>query len=240
MSAPFAPPPTCTNMSSKQTVPTSSQWSGLAKLVLGSKSWSRRTLLSELQVPPFEIVTPDIDESSIRHPSAVKLVLALGNAKARAIIDRNVIELPSEKLGKTLLICGDSVVRHKGMILEKPNNYDQAKQYLNSYATAPATTVSSIIVVDVARKWKWQGVDEAEVYFRKMPENVIDELVKNGGAMESAGGLRIEHPLAVKYTECIVGDKSAVMGFSQPLVRQLIHQALEGKGGASVDTENEE
>lgn len=214
--------------------PISSRWHGLAKLVLGSKSWSRRTLLAELQVPPFTLAVPDIDEGSIRHSDARELVLAIGNAKAVALLARSAVEPAPAAAGKTLLVCGDSVVRHKGRVLEKPADENEARAFLKSYATAPATTVSSVVVVDVASRKKWQGVDEAEVYFREMPEDVVEELVTNGGAMESAGGLRIEHPLAVRYTECIIGHRSALMGFSQPLVEELMLKALKGDGGEDV------
>lgn len=202
--------------------------------MLGSKSWSRRTLLSELGVPSFDIVVPDIDEESIRGGSPNELVLAIGNAKVRALLARSEVLPAPPQTGKTLLVCGDSVVKHKDRILEKPRDEDEARSFLRSYATAPATTVSSIVVVDVASKRKWEGVDEAEVYFREMPEDVIEELIRTGGSMESAGGLRIEHPRVAQYTECIIGHRSAVMGFSQPLVTQLLEHALAGHGGEEI------
>lgn len=212
-------------------MPVAPRWPGLAKLVLGSKSWSRRTLLSELGVPPFSLAVPEIDEKAIRHTDAEKLVLAIGRAKAVALLARNEVVPAPATAGKTLLVCGDSVIRHKDRILEKPVDMEEARAFLRSYGTAPACTVSSIIVVDVAARRMWEGVDEAEVYFHKMPEDVIEQLVKSEGAMDSAGALRIEHPLSAKYTDYILGDYSAVMGFSKPLAELLMDQALAGEGG---------
>lgn len=216
------------------TTPCDIRWAGIGKLVLGSKSWSRRTLLSDLGVPSFDIVVPDIDEDSIRAPSPTELVLAIGNAKARALLARSEVSPLPPHMGKTLLVCGDSVVKHKDKVLEKPRDEDEARMFLRSYGTAPATTVSSVLVVDVASRRKWEGVDEAEVYFREMPEHVIEELILTGGSMESAGGLRIEHPRVAQYTDCIIGHRSAVMGFSQPLVTQLLEHALAGNGGEDI------
>lgn len=207
-------------------------WRGLQRLILGSKSWSRRTLLAELGVPAFTIVSPDIDETSIRHADARVLVLSIAQAKARALLSRG--DVRAEGPGKTLLVCGDSVVKHKDRILEKPDSEDEARAFLRSYATAPATTVSSVVVVDVGERRVWEGIDEAEVYFREMPEDVIEELVTTGGSMESAGGLRIEHPRVAQYTECVIGHRSAVMGFSQPVVERLMREALEGVGGERI------
>lgn len=218
-------------MPSPTPAPSSAKWPGLAKLILGSKSWSRRTLLAELDLPPFDIAVPDIDEAALRVDSPRDLVLLIANAKARALLSRGIIDPAPTEQGKTLLVCGDSVVNHKGCILEKPVDEAEARRFLQSYSTAPATTVSSVVVVDVHSGKKWQGVDEAEVYFRPMPLQVIDELVLTGGSMDSAGALRIEHPLAVQYTDCIIGHRSAVMGFSQPLAKQLLENALKGSDG---------
>jgi septum formation protein len=130
------------------------KWAGLNQLILGSKSWSRRELLGTLGIP-FAIAVAGIDESAIRSTNARELVLKLGHAKADALLASG--SLPNGApggvktiTGKTLLITGDSVVAHKDQILEKPESKEQARKYLNSYATAPATTVSSIVVVDVA------------------------------------------------------------------------------------------
>lgn len=205
-----------------------SQWTGIGKLVLGSKSWSRRTLLTELGVPELSVVVADIDERAITADTPRELVLAIGRAKARAIVASKAVTPVSPDLGKTLLVCGDSVVTHKSQILGKPTDKDHARSILKSYASAPATTVSSVVVVDMHTQMHWAGVDEAEVYFREMPEAVIEDLIENGGSMESAGGLRIEHPDVARYTECIIGEKSAVMGFPQGLAGALLHGALAG------------
>lgn len=209
------------------------KWAGLSRLVLGSKSWSRRTLLQELNVPEFEIQVADIDERAISAPTPQELVLQIGIAKARALSDRVKV---SDDDGTTLLVCGDSVVTHGGSVLGKPRDVSHARSILRSYATAPATTVSSIVVLDIRRGVYWAGVGEAEVYFRAMPDEVIEEMIETGGAMESAGALRIEHPKVKMYTECIIGERSAVMGFPLSLAERLLQQALRGgDDGTSIE-----
>lgn len=208
------------------------KWSGLGGVILGSKSWSRRKLLEDMGVPRLEVSVSNIDESQIRNTDARKLVSALAVAKADALLARGSpagrASFPDLKFpeGKVLLITGDSVVTHKGKILEKPATKDEARLFLQSYATAPATTVSSILVIDLDSGARYDGVAEAEVYFREIPNDVVTELVERGGSMESAGGLRIEHPLVRPYIDCIVGEESAVMGFSQSLAEKLLGQAL--------------
>lgn len=207
--------------------------SGIASLVLGSKSWSRRTLLSEL-VSDFSTAAAGIDEAAIRDDNPRKLVLLLGHAKADALLAaKSVLPERPERRGRHLMITGDSVVTHKGRILEKPASKKEAREFLESYATGPATTVSSIVVTDLESGVRWDGVAEAEVHFRPLPNDVIVDLIENGGSMESAGGLRIEHPAVEKYTDYILGEKSAIMGFSTLLCDDLLKRAVSGIGGVA-------
>jgi septum formation protein len=209
-------------------------WSGLARLYLGSKSWSRRQLLEEMGVTVSGIVVSDFDESTIRDPDPRKLVLALAHAKADALLrNPEVLDLQTAMpttAGTTLLVTGDSVVTHKNRVLEKPSSKQEARELLTSYASSPATTVSSIVVVNLGSLLRYDGVAAAEVYFRPLPPAVIEELVESGASMETAGGLRIEHPIVQPYIECIIGEKSAVMGFCQTLAEKLIREALNRAG----------
>ena len=210
-----------------------SKWGELTRLILGSKSWSRRTLLETLNVPSFELMTADIDEDAAGGDAPPReLVLRIGLAKARALIP----QIAPPVHGKTLLVCGDSVVTHKGMVLGKPETHEQAREILRSYADAPATTVSSIVVVDVTSGLHWSEVDEAEVYLRPFPSDVIEELILKGRAMESAGALLIEHPLVEQHTECIIGERSSVMGFPTVIAERLLLAALSGVGGKELSS----
>lgn len=227
-------------------------WTGVCRLILGSKSWSRRTLLEQLDPPPFDVVVADIDEEAIKSDDPRDLVLKIALAKASALLSRREVshssalisstfasgtvdgdeEEEEEEEGRVLLICGDAVVVHKGNVRGKPRDRNEARSLLRSYADAPATTVSSIVVVDVRTRMHWSGVDEAEVYFRAMPNDAIESVVDDG-AMQSAGALRIEHPSVQPFIDCIVGDLSAVMGFSQPLLASLIAD-VQNKDGTPI------
>ena len=81
---------------------------GPVKIILGSKSSTRKLLLSSMGVK-YEIINPEIDEKAIREEEAEKLVIALAHAKADALLSRTeVIEL-KQAPGITLLITSDQV-----------------------------------------------------------------------------------------------------------------------------------
>jgi hypothetical protein len=51
-------------------------------------------------------------------------------------------------------------------------SWGQARAYLKSYETAPACTVSGVVVTDVATGRQVEGVDVARQWFKPIPEEV--------------------------------------------------------------------
>ena len=75
-------------------------------LVLGSGSASRAAILRELGLK-FDIQKPDIDEKAIRFDDPAELVLALGLAKAAAMLEG--ARGDALRKSRALLITGDQV-----------------------------------------------------------------------------------------------------------------------------------
>jgi septum formation protein len=123
------------------------------KIILGSSSKYRAQVLRQ-HGWTFDIMKPEIDEQlaggdRVGDPSAVALRIAKAKCEA---LKKQVTE-------PAILICADQVVSWKGQIREKPKdekvnlvNIDrkQAKEFLNSYAIAPAMTHSSLVVHNTA------------------------------------------------------------------------------------------
>ena len=75
-----------------------------------------------------------------------------------------------------------------------------------------------------ARKEGW---DKAEVYFHKIPDEVVESLIEEGDVFYVAGGLLVEHPLTSHLVEAIVGTIDSVMGLPKSLTEKLIKESLE-------------
>ena len=123
------------------------------RVVLGSQSATRRTILSEMKVQ-FECISPNIDEKAIRMEKPEDLVLALARAKADALILDKRLTGQSALGGTTLLLTCDQVQRynthldfargfhmratpipsqvvvHDNRILEKPESKNQAREFI--------------------------------------------------------------------------------------------------------------
>ena len=196
---------------------------GSTPIILGSASASRASLLRAAQYE-FEVTSPDIDERAIRRDDARELVLALGFAKAAAVLDGAKGDEYARR--QALLITCDQVVTNGGRILEKPRSSDEARAFIASYAREPATTVGSCVVTDCASRRQWSAVDEARVFFRSIPDATVAELIADGGVFACAGGLMVEHPLVQPHVERIEGTMDSIMGLCTATVHRLLGEAL--------------
>ncbi|KAI3903191.1 hypothetical protein MKW98_031845 [Papaver atlanticum] len=196
------------------------------KIILGSSSKSRKDILTEMGYD-FTIMTADIDEKEIRMEKPEDLVMALAEAKANGIITRIQTTDCSEKNAEpALLITADTVVVYEGVIREKPSSKEEARQFIKGYSGGRAATVGSVLVTNLTtgtRRGEW---DRVEIYFREIPDEVIEKLVDEGVVLYVAGGIIIEHPLILPFIEKVEGTTDSVMGLPKTLTEKLIHEVL--------------
>ena len=207
-------------------------------LLLGSASFTRKLILSEMNIPFHKVVRP-IDEKSLgdRSKDAPRdLVLTL----ARAKMDHLVQEIRSGNCAEDMptnaatdgaseewiVLTGDQVVTHNDNILEKPESIEEAKQFVEGYATSPRSTVGSCVLTHLPSLIQVSGVDTATIHFRpSLTGELVDRLLEEEAPVLScAGGLMIEHPLVREHVERIDGTEDSVMGLSKELVGRLLDE----------------
>lgn len=164
----------------------------------------------------FETMSANIDEKAIRFDDPQKLTLVLANAKADALLP-NILE-------PAILITSDQVVALDKNILEKPENEDEAREFLRGYATHPPQTVTAVVAVNTATKERREGVDIAKVVFKEIPESVIDEIIKEGDIFTRAGGFSVEDPRLKNYIVNIEGAIDSIIGLPKELTERLIKE----------------
>ncbi|XP_068313133.1 uncharacterized protein [Pyrus communis] len=196
------------------------------RIILGSASIARRKILAEMGYE-FTVVTADIDEKSIRTEKPEELVLVLAKAKADAIISKlQSINNQEKDADPTIVIAADTVVVYEGVIREKPSSKEEARQFLKDYSGGHAATVGSVHVTNLKTGFSKGEWDRVEIYFHKIPDEVIEKLIEEGIVLKVAGGLIIEHPLILPYVKEVVGTTDSVMGLPIDLTRRLLKEAL--------------
>jgi septum formation protein len=186
-------------------------------IILGSQSHGRREILSAMGYA-FAVMPAHIDERAIRSKDPGALTLALAHAKADALLPH--IHEPA------LLITSDQVVVWQGKIREKPAHAEEARAFLRGYAEGPAETVTAVVVTHTATDARQQGVDRAMVWFRRIPEAVIEQVIARGDVFAYAGGFSITDPLLEASIERVDGTAESVIGLPTALTRRLIHAAM--------------
>lgn len=221
-------------------------------LILGSGSFTRKLILSEMNIPYILKVRP-IDERNLGDRSdgsnPKDLVMLLAKAKNEALVEGLLdpdITNGSDDPGEThekynlaltsefkekmdsegcILLTADQVVTHSGCILEKPDDIQQAKDFVSRYADEPPSTVGAVVLTHLPSRISVSGVDVSTIHFKSSVANttLIDRLLEDGAPVLScAGGLMVEHPFVVEHIKGIDGTEDGVMGLSKALVLQLL------------------
>jgi septum formation protein len=193
-----------------------------APLVLGSGSKTRAAILRELQLP-FEVHKPDIDEKSIRRSDPAELVLAIGRAKAAALMDGD--RGAAFRASGALILTADQVVVCGDQVLEKPETEAEARHFLAKHAVTPPQTVGSCVVSDPVSGQQWAAVDTCRLKFDPFPDSTVDALIAEGDLFQCAGGLMIEHPLVQPHVRHMEGTIDAVMGLCKATTLRLLAEA---------------
>lgn len=165
----------------------------------------------------FEVMAADIDEKTIRNPDPNKLVLLLAHAKADAL-------LPKIK-ENAILITSDLVAIWNGQIREKPENLNQAREYLETLHEYPSQTVMAVVVINTKTQKRLYGEESAKVYFKPIPKEIIEKYLAKSETNEKAGGYTIDEPLLIPYIDRIEGTTESVLGLPTQLTQRLITEA---------------
>ncbi|MBI3633719.1 MAG: Maf family protein [Candidatus Vogelbacteria bacterium] len=183
------------------------------KIILGSSSEWRQKVMRDMGFE-FECISPDIDEKSIRFTDPKELTMAIALAKSEAVLGR--IDEPA------IIITSDQVVVCNGEIREKPVDTKQARDFLKSYSDYPAETCTAVVVKNTKTGVLQNGIDIAKIFFKPIPEEVINKLIEEGNIFKAAGGFISEDPLLDPYVEKIEGTEDSIMGLPKDLTKRLI------------------
>ena len=69
------------------------------------------------------------------------------------------------------------------------------------------------------------GTDIAKQYFHSIPEEFMDELIKQGDVLKCAGGFTIEH--MPQYLDKREGEMETIMGMPNAMTKKLLEEVLQ-------------
>ena len=176
------------------------------KLVLASTSPYRRELLGRLQMP-FEVASPETDESPLPGESPVATAERLAVAKARAVADR---------YPDALIIGSDQVAYRGSERFGKPGTAENAIAQLRAMSGKTVVFHTGLCLLNAASgRTHLRGIP-TEVRFRELSDAEILRYIDKEDALNCAGSARSEG-LGIALLEYLRGDDpNALVGL--PLI----------------------
>ena len=177
------------------------------RLVLGSRSPSRRKLLERLSIP-FLVVHPDIDESPREGETPDTLVSRLSEQKARAV---------GARVRTGLIIGSDQVALLDDTVLGKPGDHAGNVAQLEMASGRWLEFRTGLVVLNAASGRAQIDVVPFAVRFKSLTASDIDAYVAREQAYDCAGGFRAESLGCVLFERMHGDDPTALLGL--PMIR---------------------
>ena len=184
-------------------------------LILGSTSRYRRELLQRLRLP-FEVVSPEVDESALPDETPAELALRLALAKARAVAALHP---------NAVVIGADQVADLDGHALGKPGNHDKALAQLRKLSGRQAVFQTAVAVVRADTGYEEALLAPVTVRFRTLNDDEIERYLRLDEPYDCAGSAKSE-TLGIALLDAIDSDDpTALVGL--PLIRtcRMLRQA---------------
>ncbi len=174
-------------------------------IILASSSPRRQEILKMLKIP-FRVIIPNIDETLIPAIEKEQVPELLAREKVTAVIR----SLPS---GQEIpwVLGADTVILLDDKILGKPENHDQAVEYLTQLQGKQHTVLTALVLYNGRTHETKTRLCKTKVNFAPMNEDEINWYAETGEWHGAAGGYRIQS-LASCFIKNIEGSYSGAVG----------------------------
>ncbi|MBJ7549431.1 Maf family protein [Marinomonas ostreistagni] len=177
------------------------------KLILGSSSKYRQSLLKRLQIP-FTTLTPDIDESQFPNETPRSYIERITKAKAHA--------LTSQLDDTSILITSDQCATFNGTIIGKPHTKEKACEQLLNFSGKTVTFLTGLYTYSTHSHQSRYILSEFKVTFRELSACEIERYIDLESPLDCAGSFKCEG-LGVTLFEKMEGeDPTSLVGL--PLI----------------------
>ena len=180
-------------------------------LILASGSPRRRELMSQVGLD-FTVVTSDADEN-IKEMEPEDYVRELSSIKAQSVLEQY-----ADKDDSVIVIGADTIVYHKGEILTKPKDEEDAFRILKSLEGQIHQVYTGVTICSTHKNVCF--FEKTDVWVYDMTDEEIRDYISTGEPMDKAGAYGIQGKFAA-YIKGIEGDYNNVVGLP---VARLVHE----------------
>lgn len=196
----------------------------MENIILASSSPRRQEILKTLGIP-FQVVLPNVDESSFVARSPSELPEILAKAKVQAVVrSRPPKQVIPWVLGAdTLVVMGNKVYG-------KPKDHDEAFEFLSSLQDRTHHVITALALYNGRTHITSVRTAATRVTFAPMSKEEIEWYIDTGDWHGAAGGYRIQG-MASCFISKIEGTNSCVVGL--PIFE--LYDMLKEQGYSLID-----
>ena len=183
------------------------------RLVLASGSRYRKALLERLRVP-FEVFSPDIDETPLGAESPADTALRLSVLKARALSHRG-----------ELIIGSDQVASCEGRRYGKPGDHENAARQLRELSGKAVDFHTAVTLLDTRKDRHESRLVPCRVLFRALDERRIQAYLEREKPYDCSASAKAEG-LGIALIERIeTDDPSSLIGLPLIALSEMLERA---------------
>ena len=173
----------------------------MSDLILASGSPRRKELMGLLEIP-FEVRVPGVEERPQPGETPAEMPQRFSRLKA---------EWGAREMQAGIVVAADTIVVHRGEILGKPHDADQACAMLRRLRGERHLVLSGVTVMDVAVGKQITELCETEVWMRPLNDAEIETYVATGDPLDKAAAYAIQNAEFAPVMR-LVGCPTNVMG----------------------------
>jgi septum formation protein len=184
-------------------------------LVLASTSRYRRELLARLRLP-FDVQSPQVDETALPDETPQALARRLALAKAQAV---------AALRPQAVVIGSDQVADLDGQALGKPGTHQRAVEQLRRMRGRKVLFHTAVAVVRRDRGFVQDALCSVAVSFRDLGDDEIEHYLRTEQPYDCAGSAKCETLGIALLSSIDSDDPTALIGL--PLIRtsELLRRA---------------
>lgn len=174
-------------------------------IILASSSPRRQEIMKMLKIP-YRVIMPNIDETISTMLDHDEIPELLAREKVLAVIH----SLP---VGQEIpwVLGADTIISYDGKIYGKPENQEQAFEFLKTFQGNTHTIITAIVLYNGKTRTTSSRICKTQVTFAPLSDEEIQWYVDTGEWHGAAGGYRIQS-LASMFISKIEGSYSGAIG----------------------------
>jgi septum formation protein len=183
------------------------------RLVLASGSAYRKALLERLGVP-FEVASPDIDETPLPAESPQDTALRLSVLKAKAVAGRGA-----------LIIGSDQVAAAGGRRYGKPGNHENAARQLRELSGKAVDFHTAVTLLDTQTDKHESRLVPCRVLFRTLDEQRIQTYLEREKPYDCSAAAKAEGLGIALIARIETEDPTSLIGLPLIALSEMLERA---------------